>query len=144
MTIKELADYSELTERTVKKKIDSIKGVTKNENGEYIIPDGSRYPYDAHRYKFKDRGKRIKALLDATHKYRYVDHEILRMPENSFNQMVNELVTCQYLQSNGSENPYGVNRYDTTIQYEENSDKEILNKIASLAGHFAGALADEL
>ena len=62
MTIEELASISQIKESTVKRNFHRIAGVKKLENGTLIIPDGSRYPFDIHRYKLRDIQKRREAF----------------------------------------------------------------------------------
>lgn len=119
MTIEELASISRLKEATVRKKIHSVVGVKKPKNGNIIIPYGSRYPYNIRRYNLNDSGKRRVALLDATYRYRYVDHKSLCMSQKSFNSMLEELLNAGLIQRNGSKNPFGANRFDTTMEYEK-------------------------
>ena len=75
---------------------------------------------------------------------------MLHMTKESFSTMVNELLRVGYLQENGSDNPYGVNKYDTTIRYEQLREfprstqaKRIADDLASIAGHFVGAVICE-
>lgn len=150
MTIKELADISAVSIKTARQKINTIPGIVRTEDGEYEIPEGSRYPYDVHRYKLDSIGKRCAALLDATYRYRFVDHEILKMPRESFETLIQELLGAGLLRRNGSLNRFGANRYDTTLVYEMMSTKKTNNRIKAIAdvigsasGHFAGALASE-
>ena len=151
MTIKDLANISGIKEKTVRQRIHSVVGVTESEDGTFNIPDGSRYPYDTHRYKFDNIGKRRRALLEATFCYRYVDHVSLCMPEESFKTMLEELLNVGLIQKNGINNPYGANGFDTTMKYEDlrsekphNIIKAIGDLIGSATGHFAGAMLNEL
>ena len=151
MTIDELAAISCVSVNTIVKNIMIVNGVSQKEDGTLLIPDGSRYPYDAHRYKFDNIGKRRLALLDATYRFRYIDHEILKMTQESFNTMLEELLRAGYLQKNHGPNTYGANQYDTTMEYEllHNQSKSswiksIADKIGSASGHFAGAYASEI
>ncbi len=142
MTIEELASISNIKVDTLKKNIGKVKGVN-IESEEMYIPDGSRYPYDFHRYRFNNQRSRYHALLMATDKNRYVDHVLLKMPKNSFDRMVSELVDLGYLQDNGCGNQYGANKYDTTLKFSENWIKRIIDQIASSAGHFVGGVISE-
>jgi len=151
MTIEELASISGLKEKTVRQKILTVAGVTRAEDGALIIPDGSRYPYDIHRYKLNDTNKRRVALLDAIFRYRYIDHAMLCMSSESFKTMLAELLNVGLVQRNGSENPFGANGFDTTMKYEElRSDKRyktakaISDLMGSATGHFTGAVLSEL
>ena len=151
MTLSELAAISGLKEASVKQNLRKVAGTIVDNEGNVTIPEGSRYPYDAHRYKFDTIGKRRVALLDATYHFRYVDHTILHMPVESFKTMVTELLNAGYLQANGSNNEFGVNQYDTTLEYERIREmtqftkiKSIADAISSAAGHFVGAVGNEL
>lgn len=140
MTIQDLADISCVKLKTAKSQLKNVPGISSD--GE--IPAGSRLPYDVHRYRFNNISKRRDALLQATYHYRYVDHHMLAMEENPFNEMVKELVEAEFLRENGSNNPYGANRYDTTLAYEDIGMMKMAKRIAIIAGKFAGAAAGEL
>lgn len=150
MTIRELAAISDVKEASVMRNLRKVAGATIDDEGNMTIPEGSRYPYDAHRYKFDTIGKRRVALLDATYHFRYVDHTALHMSVESFKTMITELLNAGYLQANGSNNEFGANRYDTTLEYERIREmsqiskmKNIADAISSAAGHFIGAVGNE-
>lgn len=151
MTISELAAISGVKESSVRRSIDRIAGTVVDNKGNVTIPAGSRYPYDVHRYKFDTIEKRRLALLDATYHFRYVDHTALHMSAESFETMLAELLCAGYLQPNGSNNEFGANQYDTTLEYERIREmtqfskmKKIADAISSAAGHFVGAIENEL
>ena len=151
MTIEELAEISCVKVSTIRNNASSVIGFVEDESGNISFPASSRYPYDAHRYKFDNIGKRRLALLDATYRLRYIDHQILKMTQESFNTMLEELLRAGYLQKNHGPNTYGANQYDTTMEYEllHNQSKSswiksIADKIGSASGHFAGAYASEI
>lgn len=150
MTISELAAVSHVKEKTVIRNTNKIAGVLTDDNGIVVFPCGSRYPFNLRGNKLDTAGKRRLALLDATYRYQYIDHDMLHMTMESFSTMVNELLRVGYLQENGSGNPYGVNKYDTTIRYEQLRElpkstqaKRIADDLASIAGHFVGAVICE-
>ena len=126
MTIDDLAKYSSVSQSTIKRKYRTIPGILKEETG-FIIPDGTRYPFDVHRYGFKDMGTRYAALLDATSKNRYIDNEVLCIDEYSFRSMISDLLKVGYLCENGTGNMLGANRFNTTFKYEQ-IKKERANK----------------
>ena len=119
MTVSELATVSHVREKTVIRNSNKIAGVLTDNNGIVVFPSGSRYPFNLRGNKLDTAGKRRLALLDATYRYQYIDHEMLHMTSESFSTMISELLRVGYLQENGSDNPYGVNQYDTTIRYEQ-------------------------
>ena len=150
MTVSDLAAVSYVKEKTVIRNANKIPGVITGKNGKVAFPNGSRYPYNLRSNKLDTAGKKRLALLDATYHYMFVDHTMLHMTSTSFNTMIAELLQVGYLQENGSGNPYGANRYDTTIRYENiralsrNAQvKEIAYDVASFAGHFCGAFCSE-
>lgn len=55
----------DITESTFQKRYKSIPGITKNKNGMFVIPEGTRYPYNMRRLKANTDSKRMYALLDA-------------------------------------------------------------------------------
>lgn len=146
MTVQELARYSSVNENTIKTTPLKVKGATIRDD-EIEIPEGSRWPYDAHRYKFNTREKRIDALLDATDRYRYIDECILGLTKESFQTMLDELIKAELLQPNGSSNQFGANRYDTTVLYNRIRNKRCADRVkiitdilASAAGSFVGGV----
>ena len=150
MTVSELAAVSHVKEKTVIRNTNKIAGVLTDDNGIVVFPSGSRYPFNLRGNKLDTAGKRRLALLDATYHYQYIDHDILHMTKESFSTMVNELLRVGYLQENGSDNPYGVNKYDTTMRYEQLRElprstqmKRIAAELAVIAGHFVGAVICE-
>ena len=150
MTVSDLAAVSHVKEKAVIRNANRIPGAIAGKKGEAIFPDGSRYPYNLRSNKLDTAGKKRLALLDATYHYMFIDHIMLHMTSASFNTMIAELLQVGYLQENGSGNPYGANRYDTTIRYENiralsrNAQvKEIAYDVASFAGHFCGAFCSE-
>ncbi len=114
MTIEELAAYSNISVDTVKRNLNRIAGVSKEDSE---IPDGSRYPYNLGNSKLKTHEKRCYAMLEATFHYRYIDEKMLGLPRDSFEQHVQDLVALNYLKLNGNDNPYGLNKYNTTLEY---------------------------
>ena len=124
MTITDLAKYSNINERRIREHFKEIKGFTEDD-GEIRFPEGSRYPFDLHRYKLTDINKRRCALLDATCKFMYIDSAMLGLPEESFAAMLEELVRAGFLRYNGSDNKYGANAFDTTIEYEAFKNEKI-------------------
>ena len=150
MTVSDLAAVSYVKEKTVIRNANKIPGVITGKNGKVAFPNGSRYPYNLRSNKLDTAGKKRLALLDATYHYMFIDHIMLHMTSASFNTMIAELLQVGYLQENDSGNPYGANRYDTTIRYENiralsrNAQvKEIAYDVASFAGHFCGAFCSE-
>lgn len=147
MTIEELAGISHISVRAIKKRAKSIPGAKEDKDGIISFPSGSRYPYNLRGYKLDSVEKRRAALLDATYHYRFINHEILKMPEESFNAMTKELLRAGLLRSNGTRNKFGANKYDTTILYDEIKDEEIRKRLRLIAefvgaslGSFAGAM----
>jgi hypothetical protein len=49
MTLEELAKISGVKNETIKKNIKTVPRIYQDDDGIWVIPDGSRYPYDAHR-----------------------------------------------------------------------------------------------
>ncbi len=112
---------------------------------EILIPDGSRYPFDVHRYRFDNIGKRRIALLGATDQLRYVDSKMLHMSQMEFEEMVSELVQAGFLRKNGSGNPFGANSYNTTIKYQEEcSPRKAQGKAIEIIASAVAAAAVQL
>ena len=65
--------------------------------------------------------------------------------------MLKELLNAGLIQRNDSKNPFGANRFDTTMEYEKlrsnrsyKTAKAIADLLGSAAGHFTGAVINEL
>ena len=51
--------------------------------------------------------------------FKYVDHEMLKMPKESFDRVLKDLVEYGVLEENENDNMYGVNHYDIALKYIE-------------------------
>lgn len=118
MTISELANISEVAERTIRKNITDIKGVNTLEPEITFIP-GTRYKYNVRGTKLSTTEKRRLTLLMATSSMRYIDENMLHMSNESFNMMLEESLAFGLIKENGTNNPYGANKYDTTLKYTQ-------------------------
>ncbi len=142
--IKAFAKRYGLSEKTVRKRIDDIKGVITKERETFII-DSSRYPYNMRGNKVKSRDDKIYVLLKATSEFYYIDEEMLRISKTSFDTMVNELYVKGLLIKNGSNDPNGVNSYDVCQSMDEllrkskyKAIKEISLHLSRMSGEFVG------
>ena len=155
MTIEELAAYSCVKESTVRDGLKQgsvlkVPGAYYNEQGQLVIPNGSRWPYNKRNAKLDTREKRKDALLEATYHNKYVDASMLNMPEESFHTMISELVEIGLLRENGTSNKFGANAYDTTCLYDQVRSenrleriKQITNIGSAAAGSFCGAYMNQ-
>ena len=109
MTIEELANQAGVKVRQVKKRYKEIPGVTKNEDGSFTILDGTRYPARK-RIKIETMHQKLHAMLSAIDNYKYIDAQMLRISDNSLQLIINFALEKQWIQENGSENPYGTNK----------------------------------
>lgn len=118
MTIEEFSEECGIKVKSIRKRIDEIKGIS-HVDGVIVILEGSRYPYNLRRSRIDTRLKKMNVLLNATDHNRYIDEKTLHMSKNSFKTMVEELVRAKLLISNGSNNSFGVNMYDVSLAYSE-------------------------
>lgn len=121
MTLSEFAHISNKKEKTIRKNKAKIPGV-EEVDGELIFPAGTRYPYNLRGTRLDSTKKRIVTLLKATSREEYIDHTMLRMEKVRFDSMTDELLREGYLKENGTNNPYGANRYDVKRKYTDNRD----------------------
>ena len=146
MTIYDLANISHVTERTIRKNITNIKGISTFTPNITFIP-GTRYIYNVRKTKLDTTEKRKLTLLKATDAMRYVDNDMLCMSEESFATMIDSLLTVGMIRKNGSNNPYGANAYDVTDVYgqfiRENKNKKF-EEAAKCLGIFCGKAIDAL
>lgn len=112
MTVEELCTNGHVSISTLKGKWRHIPGVC-YKNKVWIIDDGTRYPYDMRKIPRNSKDKR-KCILQAIYNYKYIDNKMLGIPIQSFELLVNDLLNKDLIRENGTNNPYGVNRYDTT------------------------------
>lgn len=82
MTIEELANQAGVKVKQVKKRYKEIPGVTKNEDGSFTILDGTRYPARKPN-RIETMHKKLRAMLLAIDKYKYIDAQALRISNNS-------------------------------------------------------------
>ena len=123
MTIEELAKYSGISEKQIRKRYKEIAGY-EEKDGEISFPAGTRYMYNLRRTRLDTMGEKCDTLLKATYENKFIDHEKLKMEQTSFDSLIAELVHEGYLRENGTKNLFGANRYDTTVKY----DKELKDK----------------
>ena len=149
-TITELAKQAKVTEEQIRRRYRDIPGITKGENGELIIPDGTRYPARKLR-NITTQDEKLYALLKAISEYRYIDEHMLAIPVESFNLLINELLAHNWIQPNGINNPYGANGYDATLtgsmlvkKRRKQAVQEIANVIGGAAGAFAGNMINAM
>lgn len=146
----EFVHNSNVKESTIKKKYQSIPGITKTDNG-YTVVSGTRYPCDLHRYKLRDSYDRRYALLKSISQYKYITHWDLRIEHQQFIDLLKDLLSAKLIRKNNLCNSYGANAYDCTTLGEEvlkkndrAAKKELFDMIASSAGHFTGAVISEI
>ena len=99
MTVKELSDISGINEKTIIKNYKKIPGMQYLDN-KWILPDGSRYPYNLRRNQLKNIEDRVCCLLKATADFKYVDHKMLKMPKEPFDRVLKDLVEYGVLEEN--------------------------------------------
>ena len=149
MTLREFSLQCGISENQIRKRYKEIGGV-EYIDGEWIIPNGTRYP--AKRLHHVDSfEEKVYALLKATSEYRYIDSKILHIPDESFNVIISVLLQQGWIQTNGIENPYGANHYDLTLiganiinQRRYKSIEAISAMIARCAGDFTGRLINQM
>lgn len=142
MTIEELANQAGVKVKQVKKRYKEIPGVTKNEDGSFTILDGTRYPARKPN-RIETMHKKLRAMLLAIDKYKYIDAQALRISNNSLQLIINFALEKQWIQENGSENPYGTNKYDITFEgdrilskrFSKREIEEISAAIGTGVGH---------
>lgn len=140
MTVKELSDISGINEKTIIKNYEKIPGMQYLDN-KWILPDGSRYPYNLRRNQLKNMEDRVCCLLKATADFKYVDHKMLKMPKEPFDRVLKDLVEYGVLEENENDNMYGANHYDITLKYIEikhNKKRQNVLLIAEFIGSFCG------
>ena len=141
MTLEELSAENGVSIRQIVKRYEEIGGI-ENRGGDWIVPDGTRYP--ARKLKnLNSAEEKMYGMLKATSDYRYIDHKMLHVPIQSFNLLVNHLIEQGWIQPNGIDNPYGLNRFDITPkgsavikQNRRDAISYITRTIAGCAGEF--------
>lgn len=139
MTVEELSNICNVKCETIQRNISSIPGY-RYEDGS--IPNGSRWKYNIRNSKLRNTNDRRYHLLKATDEYKFIDHNMLRMSRDSFNTMIDELVQYGLLTENGTDNYFGANRYDTTMEYsriKSDRKKSMIQNIAMFIGTAAGS-----
>lgn len=120
-------------------------------SGEYIIEDGTRYPYNIGRNKLKSLSDKVYVFLKATHMFMYIDHTMLKMTSGEFNNMISELLSAGLICRNGIANTHGANGYSCTIICDEfilekkyRAIKLMVNILANALGTIEGAFVSQL
>lgn len=147
MTIEELANQAGVKVKQVKKRYKEIPGVTKNEDGSFAILDGTRYPARKP-IRIETMHKKLRAMLLAIDKYKYIDAQALRISNNSLQLIINFALEKQWIQENGSENPYGTNKYDITFEGDrilrKRFSKREIEEISAAIGTGVGAFTAQI
>lgn len=150
VSIEDFLQIAQVKLNTVKKNRNKIPGLSYI-NGSFDIVKGTRYPIDLHRYKIKNSADRRYLLLLAISQYKYIDHLILGVYQEQFEDLLKELLDGELIKPNHLYNEYGANAYDCTIKGDEiiklkkeESVKKITEIVSSCAGHFVGAVLSEV
>lgn len=144
MTITDLANQAKVSEQQIKRRYKEIPGIEKDSEGNLAIPSGTRYP--ARRLpRIVTQEEKLYATLKAISEYCYIDEQMLRIPKESFDLIIGELLSQNWIRENGINNPHGANRYDATLQGSSIANKrrkkaidDIAISIGSAAGAFVG------
>lgn len=135
---------------TVRKNIDKIPGLD-YKNGEFLILNGTRYPFNLRGYKLKNSADRRYVLLKAISEYKYIDSLKLGVYQEQFKSLLKELLEAKLICENGLPNHFGANAYDCTRMGDEVlrlEKSECIHKISELIssplGHFVGAIISKL
>ena len=139
MTVDELARISGVTENTVIKNRDRIKGYKQTLTDDYFFTPGTRYPFSLGFHKVETYADKLYVLLKALNNYKYISHEELRLEESQFNSMLNHCLSNGYIEPNHTNNPYGANGYDIT-----NAGSEFYKKLKNAKRSEREALVDRL
>lgn len=141
MTIERFANTCNRKIENVKKRIEEIKGA-EYINGEWNIPEGSRWPYNKGNSKFRNQEDRIYAILTATDRYEYIDNEILGMSVVAFECLIQELLDAGLLRLNGNDNHYGANKYDVTMEFIDKKANEKRKTLYNISVYFGAACGE--
>lgn len=143
ISIEEFIRIAGVKEVTIKRNRDKIPGLS-YENGEYLIIEGTRYPFNIGRNKMKDSNDRRYLLLKAISENKYIDHNTLGIYNQQFEQFLRDLLDANLIRNNGMQNHYGANSYDCTeigdriLLNKKTAKTEIAKAIAEVAGTFVG------
>lgn len=143
LTIEEFAGLVNRSLRTVKRRWRQIPGIT-YENGCYSVLEGTRYPFDAHRYVIKDSADRRYVLLKAISEEGYISPMELGVYQKQFDGFLGDLLAGGLIRANGMANTFGANGYDCTpegdevLSYEkQRAKREIAELIGIVGGSFS-------
>lgn len=110
ITLETFLDQCGLKEQTIYKNRNKIKGLEYS-NGEYKIPEGTRYPFNIGHNKLKNSYNKRYLILKAIGENRYIDSKMLHMSDNDFEEMVKQLFKSKLICRTHTKNKYGVNMY---------------------------------
>lgn len=133
ISIEEFAQQCGYKPETIKRNYKEIPGITK-EGSNYVIEYGTRYPFSIKVHKIKNSAEKRYAVLKAISEYKYIDSQMLSVPEESFEFIINDLVERKLIAKNGIDNKRGANGYDCTSLGDEiaSKDKGTVTKILSM------------
>ena len=146
ISVKDFAKRYNIKEKTVKKRLDSIPGIVV-EGGLYFIKDSARYPADKRWFKASDSAGKRYELLKAISRYRYVDYKMLSVSRQSFNTMLNQLISAEIIEENGSNNSDGANSYDCTYKGDKllkEKKKEGIRLLSECLGIISGEIINRI
>lgn len=130
ITLEDFLNQCGLKEQTIYKNRNKIKGLEYS-NGEYKIPEGTRYPFNIGHNKLKTSEKKRYLILKAIGEYRYIDGKMLHMSSNDFEAMVKQLHRSKLICRTNTKNKYGTNMYilESAAEILLKEKKEVVLKI---------------
>ena len=145
ISIEEFIKIAGVKEGTIKRNKYKIPGLS-YEDDEYLIIEGTRYPFKVGLNKMENTNDRRYLLLRAISENKYIDHKILRIYHQQFLTFLAELLEAGLIRENNMQNHYGANYYDCTekgdrllIAEDKNKIKlEIANEVAKVAATLIG------
>lgn len=148
VSLEEFVNISNVKEKTVIKaiKIRRIPGATFRD-GEYVILEGTRYPYNIRHTKFKNYDDRRYTLLKAISQLRYIDFRMLKIYPRQFKNLLLGLLNANLIEKNRMCNEFGANAYDITekgSKYLIGKRRERIMFIAKLVSECAGTFAGKV
>lgn len=118
ITLEEFSNMVDIKETTIKKNYKKIPGI-EIIDGEYYVLKGTRYPGKVNMYKIETLIDKEYVMLKLTSQFKYIDHKMLKIYQNDFNNMTNSLVEKGYLIKNDSLNKYGLNEYYCPVEVRD-------------------------
>lgn len=123
-----------------------IPGV-EEKDGSFKILEGTRFPYNMRGNKLQTTDEKRYVLLKAINENKYIDNVMLKVFQKEFENLIKDLCSIGFIETNGMDNTYGANAYRTTStggKSLKESRRETIKFITLLLSEASGKFVGEV